>query len=194
MKYHSQSNSSQLSLFDNQSSYQVKTTKLQPEFTMSLAYLNKWKSNIYKYQQKSANIEVKQVNLLEQNSDNLALELINPFTLKTHTDQFYNLPQYGNSENCLYFILDTHLPILLYIGETKLSPQQRWINHDCKSYINSYITLHRKYNLTVTIRSAFYWGVSPDRVTRQKLEKELILRWRAPFNKESWQWWGQPFK
>ncbi|MBF2055862.1 MAG: hypothetical protein IGQ45_01295 [Cyanobacterium sp. T60_A2020_053] len=194
MKYNSQSNSSQLSLFDNQSSYQVKTTKLKQEFTMSLDYLKKWKRNIFNYQQKSANIQVKQANLLDKDDYDLDTELINPFTLKTHTDQFYNLPQYGNSENCLYFILDTHLPILLYVGETKLSPQQRWINHDCKSYINSYIFLHRKYSLPVIIRSAFYWAVSPDRVTRQKLEKELILRWRAPFNKESWQWWGQPFK
>jgi hypothetical protein len=32
-----------------------------------------------------------------------------------------------------------------------------------------------------------------DRTARLKLERELILRWQSPFNKENWQKWGQPF-
>lgn len=117
----------------------------------------------------------------------------NPFVLETHPDQFYDLPQYQQSEGCLYFILDVDLPLLLYIGETEKSPKQRWANHDCKSYIQSYIELHRKYQLTTTIRSAFWWGIPPDKKLLRRLEKDLILKWRSPFNKESWQWWGQPF-
>lgn len=120
-------------------------------------------------------------------------ENIDPFSLTTHPDQFYDLPDYKNSKSCLYFILDTAFPLLLYVGETKQSPTERWTSHDCKNYLKHYIELHRNYQLKVTIRSAFLWGIPQSKKLRQALEKELILKWRSPFNKESWSYWGQPF-
>ncbi len=194
MKYKVNKNQ-QLSLFESKTAYQVNKPSLKKEFKMSESYLENWKKRIYSYQQQAQNNEQKQTYLIaNQNNSFWDTQSFDPFSLATHPDQFYDLPQYGSSESCLYFILDTHLPLLLYIGETKLSPNQRWINHDCKGYIQQYIELHRKYKLTINIRSAFWWGISSDRTVRQGLEKDLILKWRSPFNKESWQWWGQPFK
>lgn len=198
----SDKNSQQLSLFESSAVYEVKKKPLQPDFVMSDSFLNQWKKRIFNYQLSQRNNQINQGNFTEElslnierkNDDLSKIESLDPFSLKTHTDQFHSLPTYGLSESCLYFILDTHSHLLLYVGETKLSPYQRWINHDCKSYIQSYIELHRQYKLPVIIRSAFCWGVPTSRKVRQSLEKQLILKWRSPFNKESWQYWGQPFK
>jgi hypothetical protein len=162
---------------------------------MSKKYLEKWKKSIYYYQQSALKNQHKQGYLVTEQQKSLwDIDSFNPFSLETHPDQFYNLPQYQASEGCLYFILDLNLPLLLYIGETEKSPKQRWTNHDCKNYIQGYLELHRQYQLTATIRSAFWWGIPPERKLRQQLEKDLILKWRSPFNKESWRWWGQPFQ
>lgn len=161
---------------------------------MSKDELEKWKEKIKNYQQTIKDYKVEQKSLFSTSESSLKSDNINPFSLTTHPDQFYDLPQYKNSKSCLYFILDTHFSLLLYVGETQNSPQQRWVFHDCKSYVKHYIELHRIYQLKVTIRSAFCWGIPPQRKLRQSLEKELILKWRSPFNKESWCYWGQPFK
>jgi hypothetical protein len=188
-------NNQQLSLFESAAVYQVKKPNLKPDFVMSKDFLESWKNNIYSYQQSRRHNLSQQINFIADNnilSDDV--DLFDPFIIKTHPDQFFDLPQYNLSESCLYFILDTCTDILLYVGETKLSPHQRWVNHDCKSYIQNYIELHRKYNLNLMIRSAFWWGIPKERKLRQTIEKNLILKWRSPFNKESWQYWGQPFK
>ncbi|BAQ65188.1 hypothetical protein [Geminocystis sp. NIES-3709] len=187
-------NNQQLSLFESKAIYEVKKPNLIPDFVMSKDFLEMWKNNLYKYQQSQLDSVSQQINLISDNGILSDIDLFNPFSLETHPDRFYDLPQYNLSETCLYFILDTHANLLLYIGETKLSPHQRWINHDCKSYIQSYIELHRKYKLNLTIRSAFWWGISTNKKLRQTIEKKLILKWRSPFNKECWQYWGQPFK
>ena len=103
------------------------------------------------------------------------------------------LPDWGDSV-CFYFVIDNIFPLLLYIGETKRTPKARWAGvHDCKQYIMRYVELHRRYGLKVAISTAFEWDALGDRKTRQQLEKELILKWRSPFNKECWKCWGQPF-
>lgn len=191
---YSQNNQKQLSLFESKGVYEVKKPSLKSDLMMSKHFLENWKNNICNYQQQQSNNILKQINFIPDNNIVTEADLLNPFSLETHPDSFYNLPQYNLSESCLYFILDTQANLLLYVGETKLSPHQRWINHDCKSYIKNYIELHRKYKLNVMIRSAFYWGISSDRKLRQSMEKHLIVKWRSPFNKESWQYWGQPFK
>jgi len=55
------------------------------------------------------------------------------------------------------------------------------------------IELHRRYSMDVAVGIAFWFGAPINRKQRLKLESELIYRWRSPFNKECWQWWGQPF-
>ena len=47
--------------------------------------------------------------------------------------------------------------------------------------------------MKVDVASAFYFNVPTDRKLREHLELELIEKWRSPFNRESWKWWGQPF-
>lgn len=184
----------QLSLFEYSAIYEVKKPNLVSNFVMSKDFLKTWKNNLYNYQHSQRSNLSKQTTFFEDNISFLDVDLFDPFSLETHPDQFYDLPSYNLSEGCLYFILDTDADLVLYIGETKVSPCQRWVNHDCKSYIQSYIELHRKYKLNLAIRSAFLWGISQERKLRQSLEKKLIIKWRSPFNKESWQFWGQPFK
>ena len=174
--------------------YRLEKKKPSSDLVMSEIFLSQWKEKIYCYQQNKRDNNHQQISLINDNNSSSFAELLDPFTLDTHTDQFHCLPDYNLSESCLYFILDTHYNLLLYVGETKRSPRHRWINHDCKNYIQHYIELHRQYNLPVLIRSAFCWSVPPSRKLRQQLEKQLILQWRSPFNKESWRWWGQPFK
>ncbi|MEG3959501.1 hypothetical protein [Microcoleus sp. herbarium2] len=61
------------------------------------------------------------------------------------------------------------------------------------SYIAKYIELHRRYFLDVSVAIAFWYGAPAKRKQRLQLESELIYKWRSPFNKECWQWWGQRF-
>lgn len=183
----------QLSLFESKAIYKVKKKQVS---LINKSALEKWKKRINNYQQNMRNYKLEQPSLLNnyQSESLWKSDDIDPFSLTTHPDQFYNLPEYKYSQTCLYFILDKAFPLLLYVGETKLSPHARWTSHDCRDYLKNYVEIHRKYKLEVVIRSAFWWGIPQPKKLRQSLEKELILRWRSPFNKESWQWWGQPFK
>ena len=99
------------------------------------------------------------------------------------------------------------------MGETKQTPMKRWNStHDCKDYIKGYIELHRKYKLEVRVCSVcpqalevairglranafrtFWYDTPSDRTGRLRLERELILRWQSPFNKENWSKYGKPF-
>ena len=65
--------------------------------------------------------------------------------------------------------------------------------HDCRNYIVNYIELHRKHKLEVRVCSAFWYDTPSDRQSRLKLERELILRWKSPFNQENWSKYGKPF-
>lgn len=95
---------------------------------------------------------------------------------------------------CIYFIIDNTLPILLYVGETKLTASKRWKGvHYAKNYVLNYIEIHRKYKLDVAVVSAFWHNIPSDKKILLKWEKELITKWRSPFNKYCWQYYGQPF-
>lgn len=106
----------------------------------------------------------------------VASDLINPFELKLHPSQFYRNKKIGDTD-CIYFIIDNTLPLLLYVGETKQTPKARWNGtHDCKNYIKSYIELHLRYKLEVRVCSAFWFDTPSGRTNRLKLESELINR------------------
>ncbi len=103
---------------------------------------------------------------------------------------------------CIYFVIDPFgirvaartLPILLYVGETKLTAVKRWKGvHYIKDYSLKYIELHRRYDLEEAIVSAFWHRVPSNKKILRQWEKELIFKWRSPFNRECWQWYGQPF-
>ena len=41
--------------------------------------------------------------------------------------------------------------------------------------------------------SAFWESIPADKKLLLEWEQKLILRYRSPFNKEAWKYWGQPF-
>ncbi|MGA1622790.1 MAG: GIY-YIG nuclease family protein [Synechocystis sp.] len=188
----------QLKLFDVPASYRVQR---EPTLNFDRPGLETWQKNIHRYQQSQRQINQPQQTALfdlpatswHQPDD------IDPFTLPQQTALFW---RQGNkleaiddsNQGCLYFILDRRWPLLLYVGETKLSADRRWQgSHDCKDYILNYIELHRRYDYPVEVVAAFWPHLPPEKKTLQAWEKQLILKWRSPFNKECWRWWGQPF-
>ena len=182
--------SEQLSLFSIRPAYRVE----QPQKLMSKQALLKWKARIFKHQQYILNTEPpQQTSLFYPPKSHCDSNSINPFALKLHNSQFYRMKKHGD-RNCIYFIIDNALPLLLYVGETKQTAKQRWNGtHDCKDYMMNYVELHRKHNLEVKMCSAFWYDTPSDCKSRLKLERELILRWQSPFNKENWNKYGKPF-
>ncbi|NET44767.1 hypothetical protein [Okeania sp. SIO2B3] len=186
----------QLNLFN----YSSDSINKQPTLEMSKDNLKNWKNQIFKHQQQvitEQSSQVQQLSLFEVDisSNRFDADKINPFSLKLYNCEFYDQkPQQHDDSNCIYFIIDNNLPLLLYIGESQHSPRKRWKGvHDCKNYIFNYIELHRKYQMQVAVVSAFYFDVPVERKLRQQLESKLIEKWRSPFNRESWKFWGQPF-
>ncbi|MBE9224042.1 GIY-YIG nuclease family protein [Phormidium sp. LEGE 05292] len=179
----------QLNLFPD---FYDKTSKPE-QLVMDSEALQKWKNQIFRYQQKQRESQApQQGTLFDLAPNHCDSDAIDPFILKLQPSQFYRMPEQGDSI-CVYLVIDNALPILLYVGETKRTPKQRWISHDCQEYIINYIEMHRRYELPVEVATAFWWDTPPDRKARQKLERELILKWRSPFNKENWELWCQPF-
>jgi hypothetical protein len=118
---------------------------------------------------------------------------IDPLQLQVRSLSFYRMPADTPGDACLYFVVDSAVGLVLYVGETCKS-NKRWKGiHDCKGYIESYQDLHYRYGIKTALNIAFWWDTPVDRRSRQKLELGLILKWRSPFNKENWQRWGQPF-
>ena len=190
----------QLSLFED--SNRSRRRPRQESLVMDKDALIKWKQRIFKYQQKVREQEPpQQMALIDlpQKTWHTPDE-IDPFSLRLHTHRFWELPEFPEppcdlNQGFLYFIIDRNLPIILYVGETKLSVNQRWEGtHDCKEYMMSYIEMHRRYDLEVLLCAAFWGAIPPDKKILREWEKELILRWKSPFNKEMWDTWGQPFK
>ncbi|MEB3312245.1 MAG: GIY-YIG nuclease family protein [Snowella sp.] len=187
----------QLSLFDSSGSYYAPRSE---KLILNKPSLIQWKERIFHYQQQVQVIAAPQQQTLFELSQTTwhSPEEINPFSLPLHSSLFWRQAASSalletHEQGCLYFIIDSTLPLLLYVGETKLTANQRWKGtHDCKSYILQYIELHRRYDLGVKVSSAF-WQLIPSKKVLQQWERELILKWRSPFNKECWQWWGQPF-
>ncbi|MEO0409615.1 MAG: GIY-YIG nuclease family protein, partial [Cyanobacteria bacterium P01_A01_bin.135] len=119
---------------------------------------------------------------------------IAPFALAQQNFFFFNWPADRHPDSaCLYFVIDTTANLLLYVGET-CRANQRWKGvHDCKQYVLNYQALHFQHQLPTTVNTAFYWEAPVQTRPRQRLELSLIKRWRSPFNKENWRFWGTPF-
>ncbi|MEL6437720.1 MAG: hypothetical protein AAFQ80_00490 [Cyanobacteria bacterium J06621_8] len=182
--------SKQFKLFEAKAAYRVE----QPQKLMSKEALLKWKSKIFDYQQRTLNTKTpQQTSLFAAPQSHCGIEQINPFQLKMHSSTFYR-SQHQGEKICVYFIIDRTMPLLLYVGETLQTAKQRWNGvHDCRDYIMNYIEIHRKYDLEVQVCSAFWYDTPENRTGRLKLERELILRWQSPFNKENWHHYGKPF-
>ena len=128
--------SKQLSLFNVKPELRVE----QPQKLMSKDALIQWKFRIFNYQQKTIQTESpRQTSLFDARRSHCDADTINPFKLKLHSSQFYRQREQGEA-NCIYFIIDNSLPLLLYVGETKQTAKQRWNGvHDCKDYVTNYI-------------------------------------------------------
>lgn len=170
--------------------------------SLSLTALQAWKQRVFQFQQ-----QVKLSSAPEQGSlfgltptaEEIA-DTIAPFTLTRQNTDFWRWQVQDAGTAAYYFVIDYELPILLYVGET-VKANQRWKGeHDCKRYIENYISAHRECDRSTstpaapcTVGIAFlHWAPTSTR-DRQQLETALIYKWRSPFNKQNWTFWGTPF-
>ena len=183
----------QLDLF-SPSEIDAVTVTRNPVLLMDVKALTKWKKQISAHQQQVRTSEpALQVALFEVPSAHVDPDTIDPFQLQPCSLSFYRLPADSPGQACLYFVVDMAADLLLYVGETCKS-NHRWKGiHDCKRYIEKYRDLHYKYDLETAVNIAFWWDAPVSTRPRQNLELALIQKWKSPFNKENWKFWGQPF-
>lgn len=118
---------------------------------------------------------------------------IDPFTLRQQNTEFWRWKFDDVGVAALYFVIDYEVPILLYVGETVKS-NQRWKGeHDCKRYLVNYRQTHYQLEIPTALSIGFWPNAPAERKPRQQLESALIKKWRSPFNKENWTFWGTPF-
>jgi hypothetical protein len=161
--------------------------------------LSAWKQRIFDYQQQvRTQTPIQQGNLFGELSTNSVesdlsdMGKLDPFCLPRQNIDFWRGQTIDSGNAALYFVIDYELPVLLYVGETVKS-NQRWKGeHDCKRYLLNYRQSHYQQQLTSTLGIAF-WAAPEQTRSRQKLESALIYKWRSPFNKQNWQFWGTPF-
>lgn len=189
----------QPSLFSNADLPPVRSTHPRIEtLKLSNDVLQAWKQRIFAFQQKIQICPPIQQGTLfdEALSDRVHItdpESIDPFKLPQQNTEFWRWKAEDAGVAALYFVIDYQVPILLYVGETVKS-NQRWKGvHDCKRYLMNYVAAHRSHNTPVKVNIGF-WAQAPiETRPRQQLESALIDKWRSPFNKENWEFWGTPF-
>ncbi len=161
---------------------------------MDVKALKRWKSQISVHQQQVRTRKpTEQGTLFAVPKSHIDPDVIDPFSLSPSPLSFYRSPVEDPGQSCLYFVIDMAAHLLLYVGETCKS-NQRWKGvHDCKGYIENYLDLHYQYDLPTAVNIAFWWDAPVKARPRQRLELALIKKWKSPFNKENWQYWGQPF-
>jgi hypothetical protein len=167
----------------------------KPHLELSPEALQQWKQRVLTFQSDVIVGEpVSQGNLF---GDVLGITLnadsLNPLDLPRQNTQFWRWKAEDAGVSSLYFVFDygtVGSPLLLYTGETGKS-NQRWKGeHGCKHY---YQQAHYHYSLPTEIGIAFWQDAPAQAKPRQQLERDLILKWRSPFNKENWTFWGTPF-
>jgi hypothetical protein len=170
----------------------------KPHLELSPEALQQWKQRVLNFQSDViVGGPVSQGNLfgdlagIALNGDSL-----NPLELPRQNTQFWRWKAEDAGVSSLYFVFDygtTGSPLLLYTGETGKS-NQRWKGeHGCKHYLLNYQQAHYHYSLPTEIGIAFWQDAPVQAKPRQQLERDLILKWRSPFNKENWTFWGTPF-
>jgi hypothetical protein len=174
------------------------TTGRKPHLELSPEALQGWKQRVLTFQSDVIVGEpVSQGNLF---GDMLGIALnadsFNPLELPRQNTQFWRWKAEDAGVSSIYFVFDYGTggsPLLLYTGETVKS-NQRWKGeHGCKHYLLNYQQAHYHYSLPTEIGIAFWQDAPVQTKARQQLERDLILKWRSPFNKENWAFWGTPF-
>ncbi len=166
-------------------------------YEMGSSSLQLWKQAIAKYQSSiTSMIPAIQTSLFDLGLSHCDPHAIDPFKLKIEPAEFYRLPSADSGDACIYFVIDLAVlfsPVLLYVGETCRS-SKRWKGiHDCKRYLLNYREIHHTHNLPTQVIMTFWWDAPSATRPRQQLERILIEKWRSPFNKENWNFWGTPF-
>lgn len=179
----------QLKLFDIASQ---RGRRLRQE--MSCEQLTEWRERIANHQRAALRQgSLQQGTLFEMEMPHIDPDRINPYKLAYQSLSFWRRPANRFGHPCLYFVTDLFVPLVLYIGESN-NDQVRWKSqHDCKTYLDRYASVVRRYGLRLGTAIAFWFETPHDRKARQALERALIQKWQPPFNKECWQRWGQPF-
>ncbi|MDX2100713.1 MAG: GIY-YIG nuclease family protein [Leptolyngbyaceae cyanobacterium bins.59] len=166
------------------------------EVRVSSEALQQWKQRVWDYQQQrftQGSIEQGTLFDLQPAISLPDPECIDPFQLPRQNTQFWRWQVHEQGVAALYFVIDYEGPILLYVGETVHS-NQRWKGeHDCKRYLLNYQQAHYTNQLPTSLSIAFWNHAPQDYRQRRKLESTLIYKWRSPFNKENWEFWGTPF-
>ena len=186
----------QLTLFDSEELRNISSIGNQRnlKLRMSGESLQKWKSQIQKYQnQVRVSQPIAQGTLFDLTSNSIDLETIDPFSLTLRSCSFYRFPAEGKGASCLYFVLDTTAEILLYVGESLYSHKRWQGQHDCKRYLDNYQDLHYRHQIKSTIGMTFGWGAPLQTRPRQRIESALIAKWKSPFNWQNWNYWHTPF-
>lgn len=183
----------QLDLF-SEASLKSTPTGRPPALLMDGDALMKWKTLIAAYQQRTRESQpVQQVTLFDLAPAHVDPDTVDPFTLRLCPMSFYRLPDSSPGDACLYFVIDTAADLILYIGETCRSSKRWKGTHDTKRYLSLYQDLHYQHGLQTAVNIAFWWDAPVQTRPRQQLELSLINKWRSPFNKENWAFWGAPF-
>jgi hypothetical protein len=202
----SHSHHSQLSLFSVSEARALEAWADLSPCSISLTALQDWKNRIATFQQQVRSEPIlQQQSLFAPDLDPAALsyntpsrssldsDRVDPFQLPPQNINFWRWKVADSGDAALYFVIDYHVPILLYIGETVRS-HQRWKgDHDCKRYLSHYRQAHYTHQQDTQIGIAFLRGAPTQPKTRQRLELQCIQRWRSPFNRENWSLWGTPF-
>ena len=171
---------------------QSRFQNLQSHPPLGQSELIAWKHKIATFQTSvKTTPTMEQASLFETPSD--PTDIIDPFALPQQNTEFWRWQFSDVGVAALYFVIDYQSELLLYVGETVKS-NQRWKGeHDCKRYLMNYRHAHYHHNLDSQLGIAF-WRQAPDeRRPRQAIESALIYKWRSPFNKENWKFWGTPF-
>jgi hypothetical protein len=184
----------QASLFSAAELSDYQSSAQSDALAISQTALQDWKQRIFDYQQQVRITEpMEQGSLFEMSAPQQQADEINPFTLPQQNTQFWRWKASDTGVAALYFVVDYELPLLLYVGETVKS-NQRWKGeHDCKRYLLNYRQAHYQHQLPSALGIAFWSQAPTETKSRQRLESDLIFRWRSPFNKENWKFWSTPF-
>lgn len=185
----------QLSLFSVSEQKILGYGTQQPDgLKISAEALYTWKQQLLQYQQKvSIAPPLQQGTLFNAPADSTDPDRLDPFSLPQQNTEFWRWKASDQGVAALYFVIDYELPILLYVGETVKSGQRWKGEHDCKRYLLNYRQAHYQNQLDTALGIAF-WSLAPRQTRdRQRLESALIHKWRSPFNKENWEFWGTPF-
>lgn len=168
----------------------------QPQLSIGPTELQAWKQRIIRFQTQLRAAPTMQQGDLFGTLDSEPSAVLDPFSLRRQNTEFWRWQFDDVGVAAMYFVIDyamPELPLLLYVGETVKS-NQRWKGvHDCKRYLTNYRQSHYENGLESELAIAFWPHASEDRKARQKLESQLIYKWRSPFNKENWRYWNTPF-